>query len=266
MFDAFSLPFMQRALACGMLVGFVASYFGVFIVQRRMAFLGSGLAHAAFGGIALGLFASVGPIYVAIPFTIIVAVAIVWVRENTALAEDTAIGVLFAAAMALGIVFIQLKQGFSVDAQTYLFGSVNYVAAADVWLAAALACATLATMPLWGAWAYATFDRNLARTDRVNVLSHDYALAVAMALAIVVAIKIVGILLISAFLVLPAAIARMLSHSFFQMTAISMLIGTITPAIGLSIAAATDLPSGATIILLQTVLFVIAMGIRRVAQ
>lgn len=266
MIDAFQSPTMQRALVAGVLIGFVASYFGVFVVQRRMAFLGSGLAHAAFGGVALGILASIQPIYVAIPFTVAVAVAIVWVRERTELAEDTAIGVLFAASMALGVVFINLHQGYSPDVQAYLFGSITSVLEADVWLAAAMACATLLTAPMWGAWAYATFDRDLARTDRLRVAGYDYALAVAMAIAIVVSIKIVGILLISAFLVLPAAIARLLSRSFAQMTVLSILIGTITPAVGLYASYVTDLSSGATIILIQAGLFLLALVTRRAAQ
>ncbi|MBM3288875.1 MAG: metal ABC transporter permease [Candidatus Hydrogenedentes bacterium] len=263
--ELLSFGIMQRALACGVLVGFVAGYFGVFVVQRRMAFLGSGLAHAAFGGIALGILASVPPIYAAIPFTVIVAIAIVWVRERSALAEDTSIGVLFSVSMALGVVFIALKKGFAGDALAYLFGSIVAVSAADVWLALAMAGATIATVPLWGAWAYAAFDRNLARTDRLPAAAHDYALAVAMAVAIVVSIKIVGILLISAFLVLPAAAARMMSRSFRQMTVLSILIGTTTPAVGLYASYVTDLPSGATIILIQAAVFAAALGARRPA-
>ena len=264
--DLLSFGIMQRALAAGVLVGFVASYYGVFVVQRRMAFLGNGLSHAAFGGAALGILASVPPLAVAVPFTVAVAIAIVWIREHSALAEDTATGVLFPAAMALGIVFLSMKQGFSGDALAYLFGSLLALSNTDIVLALAMACATLATTPLWGAWAYAAFDRNLARTDRLRVAAHDYALAVAMALAIVVSIKIVGILLIAAFLVLPAASARMLAGSFRQMTLLSVLIGTVTPAAGLYVSYVTDLPSGATIILLQAALFAVVLGARRAAS
>lgn len=261
--DVLSTGIMQRALAAGALVGFVASYFGVFVVQRRMAFLGSGLAHAAFGGVALGILASVPPLYVAAPFTVAVALAIVWLRERSTLTEDTSIGVLFATSMALGVVFISLKKGFAGDALAYLFGSILAVSNTDVWLALAMACATLATVPMWGAWAYAAFDRNLARTDRLPTSAHDYALAAAMAVAIVVSIKIVGILLISAFLVLPAATARLLTRSFRQMTLVSVAVGTVTPAVGLYVSYATDLPSGATIVLLQASLFVVALCARR---
>lgn len=256
---------MRNALIGGMLVGFVASYFGVFVVQRRMAFLGSGLAHAAFGGIALALFANIEPIYIAIPFTVVFAIAIVWIRENSVLAEDTAIGVAVAVAMALGIVFLQFKDNFA-DAQAYLFGSILYISGPELAMAIAMACVTLATLPLWSAWAYATFDRSLAQTDRLKVRMHDYTLAVALAVAIVVSIKLAGILLISTFLVLPAATARLLSRSFLQMAVVSVLIGTLTPAAGFYLSMIPDWPPSATIIFLQAALFVVALGVRRVAQ
>ena len=145
MLEPLTLPFMQRALVGGVFVGFIASYFGVFIVQRRMAFLGSGLAHAAFGGVALGILLGVQPLWIAVPFTLAVALAIVWLRERTALAEDTAIGVLFAVSMALGIVFLSVKQGYTGDAFTYLFGSILAISQTDVYMAAAMALATLCT-------------------------------------------------------------------------------------------------------------------------
>ncbi|MDZ4857494.1 MAG: metal ABC transporter permease [Candidatus Hydrogenedentes bacterium] len=261
--DSFTWEIMGLGFVAAILVGFVASYFGVFIVQRRMAFLGSGLAHAAFGGVALGILLDTQPLFVALPFTISVAIAIIWVRDHTGLAEDTVIGVMFSVAMALGVVFLFLKEGFSGDAYTYLFGSVLAVSMTDVVLAGCMVAATLCTFPLWGAWAYATFDRDLARTDRLRVVWHDYVLACAMSIVIVVSMKIVGMVLIAAFLVLPAATARMLSQSFRQMTLISIAIGVTTPAIGMYLSLFPDLPPGAPIILVQSAMFVAALVVRK---
>jgi len=260
------MAIMQNALIGGMLVGFVASYYGVFIVQRRMAFLGNGLSHAAFGGVALGILIGYEPVYVAVPFTLAMAIAIVWIRENSAIAEDTAIGVLFAVSMALGGIFYFAKEGYGGDLFSYLFGSILMITVKDVWLATAMAAATAATIPLWGAWAYATFDRDLARTDRLRVVWHDYTLACAIAVAVVVSIKIVGMLLVAAFLVLPAATARIVSQSLRQMTVLSVAIGTVTPAIGLYISYLANLPPGATIILVQAALFALALAVKRAAQ
>jgi zinc transport system permease protein len=262
--ELFTLPFMQRALVAGALVGFLASYYGVFVVQRRLSFLGTGLAHAAFGGIALGLLLGVEPLWVALPFTVAVALAINWVRGQTGLAGDTAVGIFFAVAVALGILFLFLKREYTAEAFTYLFGSILAVGPVDLWLTGGVAGAALLTLPrLWGRWAYATFERDLARADRLPVERDDYLLSVLLAVTVVVAVKVVGILLVAAFLVIPAAASRLLTSTFRTMTMLSVGIGLVSALGGLMASYALDVPSGATIILGQALVFFGAMGGRR---
>ena len=184
---------MQRALIGGLLVGFLAGYYGAFIVQRRLGFLGSGLAHAAFGGIALGLLLATEPLWIAIPFTVIVALAIVWVKEKTHLEGDTTVGIFFSVSMALGIIFIFLRQKYSSDAFTYLFGSILAVSYKDIWAALFMTLVTIALFSFWKRWAYASFDRELALSDHIPVLKDDYLLSLLIALTVVISIKIVGI-------------------------------------------------------------------------
>ena len=136
MFELLTLPFMQRALIAGLLIGFLASYYGVFVVQRGLSFLGSGLAHAAFGGVALGLLLESEPLWIAVPFTIIVAIGITWVKNRTELGSDTTIGIFFSVSMALGIIFLFLRKQYSADAFTYLFGSILSVTVIDIIFAA----------------------------------------------------------------------------------------------------------------------------------
>lgn len=266
MLEPFSIPFMQHALIAGVLVGFLASYFGVFIVQRRMAFLGSGLAHSAFGGVALGLLLGLPPLAVALPFTILVAVGIVWVKERAPLAEDTTIGVFFSVSMALGVVFLALKQGYAGDAFAYLFGSILAVTHVDLWIVGCIALAALATIPWWSALAYATFDRTLARTDRLPVSVHDTALNIAMGVVVVVSMKLVGMVLIAAFLVLPAATARLVARTFRGMTLASIAIGVSTAVVGLYVSYFANLPSGPSIILLQSFFFFGALAFSRLRK
>ncbi len=261
MLDPFLLPFMQRALIGGILVGAITGYFGGFVVQRRMAFLGSGLAHAAFGGVALGLLLGLPPMGTALPFTVAVALGVVWLRARTVLAEDTAIGVFFAVAMALGIIFLSVREGYAGDAYTYLFGSILAITWGDIGLTAAALAATAFTLPLWPRWAYATFDRTLARADRLKVSRDDALLAVGIALAVVVSVKVVGIVLLAAFLVLPAATARLLSQTFAGMTLRSVLIGVGTAIAGLYLSYYADLPSGPCIVLSQAALFFAALAL-----
>ena len=255
MIDLLTLPFLQRALAGGLLVGFLASYYGVFVVQRGLSFLGSGLAHAAFGGVALGLLLEQEPLWIAVPFTIAVALGIVWVREHSNLGNDTVVGIFFAVSMALGVLFLFLRRDYNADAFTYLFGSILAVTAADLWAAGAVAVVTLGTGPLWRRWAYAAFDRELARTDRLPVLRDDYLLSILVAVTVVVSIKIVGMVLIAAFLVIPAATARLFSVSFQRMTLLSIALGMSSVLAGLVVSYYLDVPSGATIILVQAAFF-----------
>jgi len=263
MLDAWSMPFMQRALLAGLILALLAGYYGPFVVQRGLSFLGSGLAHAAFGGVALGLLLGVEPLWVAVPFTAAVALGITWVRERTSISGDTAVGIFFALSMALGIVFLSLKREYTSEAFTYLFGSILAVSTTDLWVSAVLLVLTALTLPLWGRWAYATFDRELAQADRVPVLLDDYLLAFLVALVVVVAMKLVGLLLVAAFLVIPAASARQRSRTFVGMVIGATLIGVVSVVLGLQISLQFDIPSGATIVLIQAAIFVISAAFRR---
>lgn len=262
MFEIFSLPFLQRAIIAGALVGFLSSYYGVFVVQRGMGFLGSGLAHAAFGGVAIALFFNQEPLIVAIPFTILISIGITYVKEKTNLAEDTTIGIFFSVSMALGIIFISLKKTYSSDAFNYLFGSILAVNNNDIIITAVLALITILLFPYWKRWAYSSFDRELAFTDKIKVNFDDYLLNILVAITIVVSIKVVGIVLIAAFLVIPAASSRLVVRTFSKMTILSIFLGITSAFFGLLISYYLDIPSGATIILLQAIIFFFFMFIR----
>jgi zinc transport system permease protein len=266
MLEFLSWPYMQRALIAGLLVGALASYYGVFLVQRRMAFLGSGLAHAAFGGVALGLLLGANPLWIAIPYTIAVAIGIVWVRDRAGVAADTAIGIFFALSMALGILFLSMKEGYTRELSSVLFGSLLSVDWPDIGIMAALVVVTALAFPMWARWAYATFDPTLARVDRHPVTRDDYLLTVLTAITIVAAVKTVGIILVAAFLVLPAATARVLCVSFATMTLWAVAVGVTSAEAGLIGAYHLNLPSGAAIVLLQGAVFFLALLGRRLVR
>ena len=263
MFEIFTIPFLQKAIVAGALVGFLSSYYGVFVVQRGMGFLGSGLAHAAFGGVAISIFFNQEPLIIAIPFTILVAIGITYVKEKSNLAEDTTIGIFFSISMALGIIFISLKRNYSSDAFNYLFGSILAVNNNDIIITTALSLISILLFPFWKRWAYSSFDRELAYTDKIKVMMDDYFLNIMVAITIVVSIKVVGIVLIAAFLVIPAASARLVAKTFSKMTLVSISLGIISAFVGLFLSYYLDIPSGATIILLQALIFFFFMFIRK---
>ncbi|OGU59849.1 MAG: manganese transporter [Ignavibacteria bacterium GWF2_33_9] len=257
MFEIFILPFFYRALIIIILLGFTASYYGVFIVQRKMSFLGSGLAHSAFGGVALGILLSVQPLIIAIPFTLLFAIFISYFQEKSNLSSDTIIGIFFSIAVSLGIIFLSLKENYTTDAFTYLFGSLLSVQLIDVWTSIILTILTTFTFfKYWSRWTYATFDYELAIADKLPVRKDNYILNSLIAITVVVSIKIIGIILISAYIVIPGAIARLLSKTFRQMTILAIIIGVVSGIIGLLISILVDLPSGAVIVLFQSILMI----------
>ena len=259
-------PFMRYALIAGLCVSLMSGLLGVFVVQRGMSFLGDGLAHSAFGGVALGLFLGISqPLWVALPFSLIVALSIAWVRERTRLSSDTTIGIFFAVSVALGVMFISLKKDYSVDAWHWLFGSILGVGQQEVIMILITTALTLgALIALWGQLAYATFDEELATTDGVRTRLLEYGLLAISAFVIVASVRVVGVILMAAYLVIPAAAARLLSRSLFSMSVISILIGLFATTLGLIASYFLDVPSGSAIVLVQAACFIIAaLGARR---
>ena len=262
--------FLQRALLGGAAIAMMTGLLGVFVVQRGLAFLGDGLAHASFGGIALGALVAyaVGgsgllaqPLWVALPFTLAAALAIAWVRDRTDLSSDTAIGVFFAVAVALGVLFLSLipPDANVVDVYHLLFGSILAVGPADLRIILVTATAILALLILaWGRLAYATFDADLAAADGLPVRLLDYGLFAVAAVAVVVSAQVVGIVLMAAYLVIPAAAARLAARSLVAMSVGAVAIGVTTTLVGLFASYAADIPSGAAIILLQALVFGVA--------
>lgn len=258
--DFATLPFLQRALMAGILIGLMCGYYGVFIVQRGLSFLGDGLAHAAFGGVALGLLLGWTPLWVALPFTVLVSLGITYLREKTELQGDTAIGIFFAVSVALGVLFLGLKKDYTADAFSYLFGSILSVGVFDLWVMLGLLVLTVVLIPsTWKLLAYSTFDPELAASDGVNVRLLNYFLSVVVAVTVVVSVKVIGIVMVASFLVIPAATARLRSHTLYQMSLWSASLAALASLLGLLASYLVNVPSGSTIILAQAFFFVLAM-------
>lgn len=273
--ELFGYAFLQRAMLGGAAIALMTGLLGVFVVQRGLAFLGDGLAHASFGGIALGALIAHGavgiglleqPLWVAMPFTVAIALAIAWVRDRTDLSSDTAIGVFFAVSVALGVLFLSRipPDRNVVDVWHLLFGSILAVGPQDlriILVTAAVVTALIATF--WGRLAYATFDPELAAADGVRVRALDYALFVWAAVAVVVSAQVVGVILMAAYLVIPAATARLTARSLIGMTVGTVVVGIVTTLSGLVVSYLVDVPSGSAIILLQALAFFLAVTVRR---
>ncbi len=267
--EPFAQAFMVRAVLAGMAVGGLCALLGVFVVQRGLSFIGDGLAHAAFGGIALGLLLGTDvshATWVALPFTVLVAVGITFVLRRGQMRGDVATGVFFAVSFALGVMFLGLRPVTAqpVNVETVLFGSILAVGDHDLVVVLSV-CGVVAAIvaATWTRLAYATFDPELARLSGVRVAQLDYMLLALAAVVIVVAVKTVGIALVSSFMVIPAATARMLGRSLHRVTLIAVSIGVGGAALGLLLSYHLNVASGATIILTLGTIFCLALALRR---
>jgi zinc transport system permease protein len=267
--EPLSQGFMVRAMICGAMVGGLCAAIGVFVVQRGMSFIGDGLAHAAFGGIALGLLIDVSTdaaTWVALPFTVVVALGIGWVLRSGKLGGDVATGVFFSVSFALGVLFLGLRPPDRpmVNIESILFGSILAIGERDLLVVGVVAGVTaIILLATWSRLAYATFDPALAQLSGVPVAALDYMLLALTAIVIVVSVKTVGIVLVSSFIVIPAATAGLMARSLTRMTLGAVPMGTLGAIGGLFASYHLNVASGATIILTLGLGFTLALVARR---
>jgi ABC-type Mn2+/Zn2+ transport system permease subunit len=262
MAEAIHYGFMQRALLAGLIIGAVCAVVGVYVVLRGMSFIGAGIAHASFGGVAIGFVLGVNPMVTAVLFCLLVAWGIGAVARRGEVREDTAIGVFFAATMALGILVIGLTRGYQVDLYAYLFGSILAVSPADLWMSVALGVVVLATVGvLFKELLSITFDPEMAEVTGLPAGRLHYVLLALIALTVVLSMKVVGIVLVSALIVTPAAAAYQLTEDFRKMMALSVAAGLFATVGGLLLSYWLNTGSGATIVLLTTAVFLVALAL-----
>lgn len=264
MTEILSYGFMQRAFIAGIAMAVFTGVISAFIVLRRVSFLGSGISHAAFGGVAIGFFSGISPLATALIYCVAVAFAIEIISARGRLAEDAAIGIFFSGSMAMGIVLISLSKSYTVDLFGYLFGSILAISNEETYMAVVMAAIG---MIIFGIIVkdllFITFNEELAIINGIPVRLIKSIFLLSMAIAIVIGIKIVGIVLISALLVIPGATARLLTQRFYGMLIISSIIAVISTISGLVVSYVYDLASGGTIVILLSIFFGIAFLVRK---
>jgi zinc transport system permease protein len=258
-----SYAFMQRAFLAGFLISLTCAILGVFLVLRRDAMVGHGLAHVTFGGIALGLFLYIAPILVALAVAVFSALGILKLKEKAGLYGDTAIGIISSLGMALGIILVSLAGSFNADLFGYLFGNILAIEPLEVWMSLILALAVLITVALfYQEFVFLTFDPESAKASGVRVKRLDALMAILTAVTVVLGMKVVGILLVSALLVIPAAGALQVARSFQQALIVSAMLAGISAICGLVAALYLDWPSSGAIVSVSGILFLIFFIVR----
>lgn len=257
--EPFSQPFMQRALLASLMVGLVCSVVGCYVVLRGMAFLGDALAHGILPGIAVAYLLQGNLVVGALVAAVVVALGVGVLSRQGTVREDTAIGILFSAALSLGVVLISSIRSYAVDLNHILFGDVLSVGASDLWLTAGLGLLVLlAVLVLYRALLVYSFDPVFASTLGVRTELLRMTLLLLLALTIVVSLRTVGVGLVAAMLVTPAATAYLLVRRLAPMMALAAGVGLASSLIGLYVSYYANVSSGAAIVLTATALFFVA--------
>ena len=262
-----TIPIFQRALLAGSVLAALLALLGVLVTARGLAYLGDGLSHAAFGGIALGMFLGFeAPVLIAIPFTALAAMAIGALRRRGEMRSDVAMAILFAVCFAVGIVLLKkaTRTQNTFDPEQLLFGNIIMVGADDLWIVLGIAVITIGFVAFaWTRLAYATFDEELARLSGIEVAWLESALLALLAAVVVAAIRLAGVVLVSAFLVVPSAAGRVMGRTLGGVVRYAMLCGVLGVSIGFFVAHKLEWPEGAAIVLILALMFALSIGFRR---
>ena len=258
--DPLGRAFFLRALVAAILVGTVCAVVGTYVVLKGLAFIGDAVSHAAFPGVVASFLLGTPYFLGAAVAAVGTALSIGFVSRRTQLRLDTTVGVVFAGTFALGIFMYSTIHGFVMDLMGLLFGNVLLISFDDLLGLVVLGLLVLAVIVvLWKELLYATFDPLGAAASGLPVELLEYVFLALVALTIVVSLKAVGIILVVAMLVTPAATAQLLTVRFGRMMALAILVGIVSAVVGLYVSLWADAASGATIVLVETALFVAAM-------
>ena len=263
MLELLTYDFFRNALMAAVLAAVSCGIIGTYIVSKRIVFISGGITHASFGGIGMGYFFGINPILGAAVFAVLSALGIEYASRKTDVREDSAIAILWALGMAIGIIFVYMTPGYAPNLLSYLFGNILTVGSTDLFLLLGLCVIILIFFALqFKNILYIAFDEEYARARRLPVNLIKYIMISLVALTIVFNIRVVGIILVISLLTIPQTIANMFVKRFFNIMVLSVLIALLGTVSGLILSYLFDIPSGAAIIFFLVILFFIARLMR----
>lgn len=269
MLDILDYDFMRRALIAAALVGFIAPMIGVFLVQRRLALLGDGMGHVALTGVGLAFLLGTTPTTTAMVTAALGAVLVEFIRERSRTAGDLALALLFYGGIAGGVMLASMAPGRAASSlNSYLFGSLSTVAAGDLTALVILVAGLLVALAIFGRELLATsVDPDVAAVQGIRVRAMSMLMAVMAAVTVVVGMRVVGLLLVSAIMIVPVAAAQQITRSFRTTTSFAVIIGVLCAVSGLVVSFNVEVPPGPTIVLLAlgsfAALAILAVPLRR---
>lgn len=266
-FEILQFSFMQRALLSGVVVAATCSVVGLFLVLRRQSLFGDALSHVAFGGLAVGLFTSIYPIWTALVFSVLASLGITKLRQSTRIPSDAAVAIMLSSGLAVGIILIGLSGGFSLDFESFLFGSILLISMQDQIMILLLSTAVLLiVIKFYSQLVYITFSEEQARVSGINVSRFNYLFIGLASLAVISSLRLVGVLLISSLIVIPNITAMMFGKGFKKTAMISIIIAVSSVLVGIVISYIANLAPGGTIVLLTVFFLLGTIGIKSIAK
>lgn len=252
------LPFMQRAIVAGVLMGLLCGLLGSFVTLRQLSFFSHAVGHAALVGIATGVLLQLEPTWMLLPFTLVFGVAVLYLIDHTDLWSDSVLNIVLSGALAIGVILTSFIQSYRGNLMGVLFGDILAVNQTDIGLTIVLLLASAAVLlTTLRQQILLTLNPAIAKVQGIAVQFHRYLFVVLLSLTVAVSIKAVGILLVNAFLVIPAATAKLMSQQFSPYLWLSTILGAVSSVAGLLVSAVLNFPSGPSIVLVQFTAFLI---------
>ncbi len=262
--ELFQLPFMQRALMGGILMGLMGGLLGSFTILRQLSFFSDALGHSALLGISLGLLLGLSPSSVLLPFAVLFALGVTYLLERTRLWTDALLNIVYSSSLAIGVILLTFVGQYKGGINSILFGDILAVRSGDLWVSTVLlvVCVLFVGLTLQSQ-ILLTLHEPLAIARGISASAHRTAFIVLLALVVGTSIKAIGVLLISAFVVIPACAARLLSRTFSGYVILSALLGALGAVLGMVFSAMFNLPSGPAIVTMQLAIFLVAIVLPR---
>ena len=256
--EMLSYPFLVRALTVGLLVALCASLLGVSLVLKRFSMIGDGLSHVGFGALAIASVAGIAPLYLAIPVCIAASFLLLRMSESTRIKGDAAIAMLSAGALAIGVMVVSMTTGMNTDVYNYMFGSILSLSASDATLSIVLSSIVLVLFVLFYPRLFAvTFDESFSRATGIPTRAYNAALATLASITVVLGMRMMGALLISSLIIFPVLTAMRVGKRYLTVTLLSAAVSIAGFLIGMVVSYVYEAPSGASIVCVNIVLFVL---------
>jgi zinc transport system permease protein len=262
-FEILTYAFMQRAIVCGIAISLMCSLIGLFLVLRKQSLFGDALAHAAFGGIAAGLYLGIYPLWTAFAVSVSSALALTKIKQKFQISSDATVAILLSSGLAMGVILISLAKGFTVDIFSFLFGSILLVSLQNTLLILGL-CGTILViiLLLYKKLVYTTFSEEQAKVSGISVDKINYLFVVIAAITVVSSMQLVGILLTSSLIVVPNVTAILFSRGFKQTAIFSMSFAVFSAIVGILSSYVLNVAPGGMIVLISIIIFGISLCIK----